>query len=306
MKSFDPDFLFTPPKTWQEVSQGADLVDLCEYANTLGGANEIRSAQIVPYSPSSFLCRSGACKALKRLEKLGIPNFRGWKFLTITIDPNKFKDASEAYDHVNRNLRFRMRELSKVYRVHKWLCKLELQENGYPHFHLLVDSPDRWDFEEIDRIFPWGFTNVQRVKSEAQARYVFKYLSKEFEDLPEWFLKLRQVRIIRTSRGFWENVEMIETEGTEKEDDPSFSVPETIGERIEKWKYWATVRVHAPDGRIFSKLYKLRVPFIQAVLDVVAYGREFIDIDIWASFDVINFPSNLTAQVFATQYQNAD
>ncbi len=83
--------------------------------------------------------------------------------------------------------------LRKSYGEFRWFWKLEFQENGWAHWHVLWEYKKRIDFAVIDKAWKLGRTETQMVKQE-NFDYVFKYAFKANEIqnghycLPDWFL----------------------------------------------------------------------------------------------------------------------
>ena len=85
----------------------------------------------------------------------------------------------------------------------RWICKLEFQKGGWPHFHLIILDVPKIPHEELKRMWNKGHVDVRRM-SPKNIRYCTKYTAKG-GDLPAWLLaeRSRAVKIIRVSSGFW-------------------------------------------------------------------------------------------------------
>lgn len=191
------------------------------------------------YRRASWVTGEGVARKRKLIENKGLPRMHGWRFITLTIDPERFENPLEAYqfgsDHMRRFL-YAARKAGLWTNKSKWAWKLEFQANGWPHWHLLVERRKRMtseDFRTIGRLWGLGRTNVEMV-NERDFRYTFKYAFKavqvaeadEFSDAPQfapdWFLDfvgsrkvviegvevekpvtLARVRFWQTSRGFY-------------------------------------------------------------------------------------------------------
>jgi len=157
-----------------------------------------------------------------------------WKrpfMLTFTVDPELFDNPEEAFKHVTqkRAIARVMKEISpylnQINGRIAWFCVIEWQENGWPHWHVLVDA----DFVSIVAVrrawrrfvpkskrhlirpnidslgivrysLPQGFKSAKHAGLYA-SKYLVKFPEKGF---PEWVMKARyRVRRYTTSRGFW-------------------------------------------------------------------------------------------------------
>jgi hypothetical protein len=152
-----------------------------------------------------------------------------WKrpfMLTFTIDPDLFDGPEQAYKHVTskRAISRVMKELRRFMNTLAWFCVIEWQENGWPHWHVLIDS----DFVPIDAVrkawfrfvpmskrhlvrpsigslgivrfsCPEGFKSAKHAGLYA-SKYLVKFPEKGF---PDWVMKARyRIRRYATSRGF--------------------------------------------------------------------------------------------------------
>lgn len=85
----------------------------------------------------------------------------------------------------------------------RWLCKLEFQKGGWPHWHIIILDVPKIPHAELKRLWNKGHVDVRRM-SPKNIRYVTKYTCKG-GDLPAWLLaeRSRAVKVIRVSPGFW-------------------------------------------------------------------------------------------------------
>lgn len=190
-------------------------------------------------------CRSRFCPhcclplgiKLKKRLRPELAKFTGLMMLTFTIDPELFASPREAFEYVkeNRCISVTMQRLDRWGLLHsrRYVVVIEWQENGWPHWHVLVDAShipfDRL-CEAWNRNYPrWqervalgrpGFGSVRFTASNLDrnraAGYVTAYLTKHPEHgYPEWVreMKVGTVRRFEPSRGFW-----TETEGPEDDE----------------------------------------------------------------------------------------
>ena len=85
----------------------------------------------------------------------------------------------------------------------RWICKLEFQKGGWPHWHIIILDVPKIPHDQLKRMWNKGHVDVRRM-SPKNIRYVTKYTCKG-GDLPAWLLaeRSRAVKIIRVSPGFW-------------------------------------------------------------------------------------------------------
>ncbi len=86
----------------------------------------------------------------------------------------------------------------------KWMRKMEFQDGGWIHFHLIIDYSGYIPQSDIQTLWGHGFVWVNRWK-DSIANYMTKYVAKD-GDVPAWILaeKPKTVKIISVSPGFWE------------------------------------------------------------------------------------------------------
>lgn len=183
-------------------------------------------------------CKSWFCpkccvgRGLAVREKLvkALQSFKSLQMWTLTIDPELFgNDPVAAMEYVSKKrcVGELVRTLRKrgVLNSDRWFCVLEFQQNGFPHFHLLVDASfvpydlvaDRWNCfrpanaGEATGVRP-GFGSVRFsapkfADHRHAANYACKYLIKHPEHgYPEWVLKSERIVRYRASRGLFESV----------------------------------------------------------------------------------------------------
>jgi len=189
---------------------------------------------------ASWLTPSGVAKKRKMLERLGLPDMQGRRFITLSLDPKRFGDCPltgylEAKDKLRRFL-----EAGRIAGLWDrgcwWAWKLEFQRNGWAHWHLILDRTKKFsrdDMRKLDDIWGLGRTNCRRIsKSDFgyQFKYAFKGVFQEDADgsglcVPQWFLdyyesskngnkprSFARVRFWQTSKGFYDSARAVKTE----------------------------------------------------------------------------------------------
>lgn len=240
---------------------------------------------IRPYCPASFWTKAGAARLYRRFVSWGLPNLRNWRVITLTIDRNEYPDAEEAYELGKLYVSDFRSAFKAMYPHEEQFTKFELhepdKEDGqvYPHWHLLLDWNRQVDFVAVADMWRMGRVKVQRVEDEGYD-YLFKYVSKSVQDLPEWLKKRRVVRAWSASKGFFlhrarpvkaneevddslesdnEDIRRDESLGDLREVAPGVfarDVPvernesPTLGERLEKWARTVQITEEKPDGSV--------------------------------------------------------
>ncbi|MCW1921495.1 hypothetical protein OKA05_02955 [Luteolibacter arcticus] len=165
------------------------------------------------YSPPNWLTVAGVSKKRKAIERKGLPSFKNWRFITLTLDPELFEQCPlsgylQGKDHMRRFL-FACRGAGLWSDDAKWCWKMEFQANGWVHWHLLVERKSKFTHDElrdIARFWGLGRTNVERVNVR-DFLYSFKYAFKAVYQVdqdgtdsrnvaPEWFLDYHSSRLV--------------------------------------------------------------------------------------------------------------
>jgi len=82
-------------------------------------------------------------KITKIMENM---NWRAVRFITLTIDREKFENGQEAYETVKelKGIATMIKNLIRVQKleIKNWLWWIEWHQDGYPHWHLLVETKE--------------------------------------------------------------------------------------------------------------------------------------------------------------------
>lgn len=241
------------------------------------------------YCPASFWTVEGAAKLRRRFESWGVPSLRNWRFITLTIDRELYPDPEKAYELGKQYVADFRAAFKKAYPHENQFTKFELHdvdENGdqYPHWHLLVDFKRKVDFALVMGMWRMGRLQVQRVETDVFS-YLFKYVTKTVDDLPEWLLKRSVVRAWSASRGFFlhraraEKAASSDLDACEPEDGSDYGrgdrlddfrtvapgvlardVPverqssPTLGARLKRWARSVTVTQERSDGKVMHSV----------------------------------------------------
>lgn len=159
-------------------------------------------------------------------------------FVTLTYRPGDFESSRDLYrkcsheQHIPLFLRKLSRYLGQDLRG-RWLAKMEFQQNGYIHFHIIVLDVPRIPHGEVSRLWGKGFVWLSKL-SPSNLHYMCKYAAKG-GSFPSWVLleRPKSVKIIRTSRGFWRNPPATQTD-THPILNKTIPVYVPIGEKLER------------------------------------------------------------------------
>lgn len=194
---------------------------------------------------ASWLTPSGVSKKRKMLERLGLPDMAGRRFITLSLDRRLFGRCPLSGYLAGKERMRRFLELGRKAGLWKrgcwWAWKLEFQRDGWAHWHIILDRTKKISYEEmrkIEEIWALGRTNCRRI-SKSQFGYQFKYAFKgvyqEGEEtgglcVPSWFLNyyergsgevkpksFARVRFWQTSKGFYDKSRSVEPSTKEQQ-----------------------------------------------------------------------------------------
>jgi len=207
----------------------------------------------------NWVTPSGVFKKRRLIEQRGMPDVKGRRFITLTLDPDQFGNCPiTGYEEGKKQLR-RFLEAGRLHglweRSAYWCWKLEFQKNGWAHWHLIIDRTKKFKSDEISKVsslWSLGRVNVRRISS-SKFGYQFKYAFKGvFQDdsqdsglcVPQWFLdhfkpsldgqkgeSYARVRFWQTSKGFYTGKPL--SQSNSKESQTSFIV-RTVREILEE------------------------------------------------------------------------
>ncbi|QYY35168.1 hypothetical protein [Ruficoccus sp. ZRK36] len=247
---------YDDPFCTNEIRQSAIRQQLEDFESD----SDTREVILTRYEPANWWTSYGAKKKLKEIEKKGIPNLTDSRFITLTFDRERYPDPDRAFEIGREHIRKFMMLLRKYLGVTEDECphatKLEVHEDGWPHFHIPFLYRKKFSYETMRFIHEaWGKgrTNVRRIKG-ATLEYALKYVTK-FVDLPEWILNRVRIRVWQPSPHFYTNCAPISRRPpagkhkTRKEEKSP-----TIGERIVNWG--RSISVRYTDGK-HSRRYRV-------------------------------------------------
>lgn len=218
------------------------------------------------YTPETWFTADGARLKARRLQRSGLPDMTNWRFVTLTVAARNIP-PEQAYERGKDRLRrFLARFREAIGHDYLWCWKLEFHEDGYAHWHLLLEYTQRIPEEMLPELEKWwglGRINVKRVK-QRDLYYVFKYVSKGLEDLPAWVEHHRgRLRVFQSSRGFFSRAQRREKQSTEPR---SCLLPLTLGQKLE-WDQRKALMVETTlQGELRMSIVKLRMKFSELYL----------------------------------------
>ena len=232
--------------------------------------SETEESQITPYIAENWYTEQGAKKKLRRLENKGLPSLYNWRFLTLTVDPLKFKTSESAYHYIKERMRYFIRSIKQTFEIDDlaYIWKLEFQQNGMPHWHMLLNYKKPLCVNTIFKLWGYGGVKIVRCKDK-HLPYTFKYIAKEANDLPSWFLELSRPRVFQSS-GFFPKTE--NQNGTSVSEPSDMSRPErkkeTLGQRLERYRNSIQV-ISLHEGKLLSKIYLVHQNFYQFMYGLI-------------------------------------
>lgn len=129
-------------------------------------------------------------------------------FITLTYQREHYDNPKELYQFASekKHVAEFMKRLSRFLGEKlsgRWICKLEFQEGGWIHWHLILLGTTRIQHSELERLWGHGYVWIERMNSK-NIKYMAKYVAKG-DGFPAFLYaeKPRSVKIIRTSKGFW-------------------------------------------------------------------------------------------------------
>jgi hypothetical protein len=241
-------------------------------------ARGTEDAVLSAHIPACWWHPQGIRKMVKRLEARGFPWLRGWLFFTLTIDQKRFASETEAFEAGKDRLRRVIHGLRKRgYDIKRHAFKLELQGNGFPHWHLLVDSRAFIPEELVTELWGLGFADVKRIKP-TKWKYLFKYVVKGGKDTPDWVLSYpKRIRVFQTSPGFFSKPAPGGSAKAESDDDETAAPKkqETLGDKFKRWAVTGHVRFRVRMQS--SSKVTLRERFRDLIFDHAEKGGRVID-----------------------------
>lgn len=173
-------------------------------------------------------------------------------FVTLTYKRDDYESPLDLYREQSeqQHVPLFLRKVSRYLGVNlkgKWFCKMEFQDGGWVHWHIIILGVERIPHAKATELWGRGHVWLRRLNLR-NIRYCTKYVAKDGQ-VPQFLYgePPKSIKIVRVSPGFWGD-----TEPKEPDDDPPpkrkrwpYFVP--IGEKIERAR--AQVVVHDEEGK---------------------------------------------------------
>lgn len=128
--------------------------------------------------------------------------------LTLTYRHSDYRDAEDLYQSQKerQDVPLFMRRLGRALRRNltgDWICKMEFQQGGWVHFHIILMGIDHINHSLLTLAWGHGHTWINRLNKK-RVIYMVKYVAKGGK-IPLFLYseRPRSVKIIRVSKGFW-------------------------------------------------------------------------------------------------------
>ena len=116
--------------------------------------------------PANWITPQGVWKKQKEIEPR-MPNIRFARFITLTIDQSKYLDPEHAFEVGRRHLRQFFYDLDKGLGNAErtpYCWKLEFQENGWPHWHIILLHYKKLPLDLLNKCWGKGRTDVEMIR----------------------------------------------------------------------------------------------------------------------------------------------
>jgi hypothetical protein len=222
-------------------------------ANDAAGQEFVDGVTIKEFNAASWFTPIGATLKKKELISKGLPNFKNWRFVTMTLSRELFNDPKQAYEYVNERMRYFFRDLRKEYGKFRYCYKLEFHEDGWAHWHALIEIKHKVDLDLWRKLWGNGRIEVKRADKNAQ-EYLFKYITKSGH-LPEWVLDYdRKMRIWQTSNGFYTGKKPVSQKAKIPCKVKRVAKFRTIRQKLNNWQRTALIYSWTSSGKIIRKM----------------------------------------------------
>lgn len=199
------------------------------------------------FSRSWFSARGARAQAASLCERLQgrLKGERG-VFITLTYRREEWAGTRELYRassedrHVRRFIAGLSAYLGESLNG-RWIRKLEFQEGGWVHWHLIILGVSRIEHADLSELWGYGFVWVSRM-SERRIRYFGKYLAKDGGGVPAWVYAepVRSVKVVASSPGFWRNERVRVHEPSDRI--RLRGVYRSIGQSVDEAERWTILR----------------------------------------------------------------
>ena len=125
--------------------------------------------------------------------------------MTLTLDPARIPPGEDSIKYIRSTFnKFRVSLKRKYGEPISYICIVELQKSGNPHFHILVDRhiPQDWISKSWQAVGGGRIVDIRMVDIHRAPHYLTKYLSKQsILSVPRGVRRYTTSRNIRLFRG---------------------------------------------------------------------------------------------------------
>jgi len=222
-------------------------------------AADANEQTIKEFVPASWFHPVGIFKVLARFWDR-LPDVGGKLFITLTLDPKNYANEEAAFEDSRdwmREVFYQLRQGAehegKIYVIDAPYCvKVEFHETGWVHYHVIFLTRRFLPKELLAELWGLGWVKVQRI-TNGDFHYLLKYVTKP-DDLPEWVLKRKRLRVFQTTKGFLKPLPVQPKTVSLKESRTRASY--TMDERF--WR-WACMAVLRQNGK--ARTVKFQMPY---------------------------------------------
>jgi hypothetical protein len=222
-------------------------------------AADANEQTIKEFVPASWFHPVGIFKVLARFWDR-LPDVGGKLFITLTLDPKNYANEEAAFEDSRdwmRKVFYQLRQGAehegKIYVIDAPYCvKVEFHETGWVHYHVIFLTRRFLPKELLAELWGLGWVKVQRI-TNGDFHYLLKYVTKP-DDLPEWVLKRKRLRVFQTTKGFLKPLPVQPKTVSLKESRTRASY--TMDERF--WR-WACMAVLRQNGK--ARTVKFQMPY---------------------------------------------
>ncbi len=122
-------------------------------------------------------CRKKKASTLRSRIKAGSSK-QTWRLLTLTFDPKKVS-LHDCLSTCSHTWDLFQKRLKRVFPDIAWIKVIEFQQNGYPHFHIILNKyiHHSWIKQTWISLSGGEVFRIEKVKNDSVSRYVAGYLS---------------------------------------------------------------------------------------------------------------------------------
>lgn len=215
--------------------------------NRLPSSHRVQHLEVKDSYSKSWFDHRGAKYQLMQLNEKLTRRCEGMDgvFITLTYRRDGYESPRDLYHQCQqqKHVPYFIRRLGKMLGEDfkgRWLSKMEFQEGGWIHFHLLILGIDYIKHSVLWDAWGHGYVFINRMTPK-RIGYFCKYVSKEGA-YPSWVYgqRLRSMKVIRVSPGFWGHGQT--TPSTTSQKKPPLPFYLTIGHSLDRHVGYCRIR----------------------------------------------------------------